>query len=104
MFTPELLEEIRQVLSKVRVARRLSVTEVAARMKEDATEVDRVLVGRVSMTAEMGERIAEALNIRELWWHEVRAVAKARLDHNRMYSDAVQRLADLGAVTDRTGV
>lgn len=100
MFTPELLEEIRQVLSKVRVARRLVVSEVAARMSAPAFEIDAMLVGRVGISDETGREMARALGVE---WSDVIAVAKQRWDHNRLYGEAIQRLADHGAVTDPIG-
>lgn len=103
MFTPELLEEIRLVLVKVRSTRRMAVTEMATRMKMPATEVDRVLTGRVAMTEETARSMAEALNIHELWWKDVVAVAERRLDHNLLHNTSIQRLADLGAVAERSG-
>lgn len=102
MFTPELLEEIRLVLVKVRAARRLTVPEVAARMgmTKDAYAVNRVFLGSIELEEQFGARLAEALGVS---WSDVIAVAKQRWDHNRLYGEAIQRLADLGAVAERSG-
>lgn len=91
MFTAALMEEIRLTLKKVRARRQMLDQELSQRTGFSLAHMSRTLYGNgTALTEEDGKKYAEGLG---LGWDSIVAVAKQRWDHNRLYEEAIARLA-----------